>query len=247
MNDVIDLLHAHQSDRDFTDEPIAEDVLEAIITAGQRAPNSRNAQQVSLIVLRDPERREKLRQATASGQLHIARAPVVIVIATDFHKTSVSVNLTGGEHRFHQSLEGYTVGAIDAGITLATLTIAARSYGLGAVPIGAIRNDLQAVVDLLETPSRVLPLVALCIGHIRTPARPKPRLPLETYWHDEVYDAARFQPETVQAFDARMNTYWREVNRPTGEIWSQRMAEYGQPIHPQTKVVAERQGFTNVE
>jgi FMN reductase [NAD(P)H] len=247
VNATIDLLHSHRSDRDFTDEPIAEDILEAIVTAAQRAPNSRNAQQVSLIVVRDPERREKLRQATASGQLHVARAPVVIVIATDFHKTSVSVNLTGGEHRFHQSLEGYTVGAIDAGITLATLIVAARSYGLGAVAIGAIRNDLQSVVDLLELPPRTLPLVAVCIGHIKTPARPKPRLPLETYWHDEVYDAARFRPETVHAFDAHMRAYWQEVNRPSGEIWSERMAEYGLPIHPQTKVVAERQSFTNVE
>ena len=83
----------------------------------------------------------------------------------DFYKTRVGVEVAGEKQLIHESLEGYTVGAVDGGIALGTLMTAARSLGLGVVPIGGFRRDPQAVIDLLELPPLTFPLAGVAIGH----------------------------------------------------------------------------------
>ena len=247
MNETIDLLHGHRSDRDFTGAPIPEDELAAIIEAGHRTPSHRNGQQITLVVVRDPETRRKIYEVTAGPQPQILTAPVFILVAVDFHKTAQAVRYAGAEQKVHESLEGYTVGAVDAGITLATLSIAARSFGLGAVAIGAIRHDPQPIIDILGLPPLTYPIVGICIGAIGKQANLKPRLPIETYRHDERYDAGRLSDDVIRAFDAEMLAYWQAIGRPDGQTWTQRIHSYSTAVHPETKVVAERQGFINVE
>ncbi|WP_324741642.1 nitroreductase family protein [Tsuneonella sp. CC-YZS046] len=247
MNETIRLLQGHRSDRDFTGEPIDEAQLAAIVEAGHRTPSHRNGQQITLVVVRDLETRRRIFDVTAGPQPQILTAPVFILVAVDFHKTALAVRYAGAEQKVHESLEGYTVGAVDAGITLATLSVAARSFGLGAVAIGAIRHDPQPIIDILGLPPLTYPIVGICIGAIGKQANLKPRLPIETYRHDERYDPDRLTPDIIRAFDEEMLAYWEAIGRPDGQTWTQRIHSYSTAVHPETKIVAARQGFTNIE
>lgn len=246
-NETIRILQSHRSDRDFTDEGISDEVLDNIIRAAQQSPTHRHGQQITLVVVRDQATRQKLFEITAGPQPQIAKAPVFILVTVDFHKTAVAVRNGGTEQRVHESLEGWTVGAVDAGITLATLSTAARSYGLGAVAIGAIRHEPQPVIDLLGLPPMTFPIVGICIGHIARDSAIKPRLPLSTYRHDERYNPQALTQEILDEFDATMLKHWATVGRKGGGNWTQRVQPYSGPVHPETKLVAERQGFINIE
>ncbi|RMX05860.1 NADPH-dependent oxidoreductase [Corticibacter populi] len=271
-NETIRIFHSHLSERDFTGEPIADEVLDAIVESGRRTPTHRHGQQISLVVVRNPDTLGRLWQAIAEGiakdqqearerlglpadaapvvpRLHPAsKAPVFILIAVDFHKTSVAVQAGGREQHVQESLEGWTVGAVDAGITLGTLSAAARSFGLGAVAIGAIRHDPQPIIDLLGLPKWTYPVVGISIGAVNRPEKlvRKPRLPLSTYRHDERYDPEALTPEILAAFDEELLAYWREIGKP-GTTWTERVQPYSTSVHPETKIVAARQGFTNIE
>lgn len=269
-NETIRLFHSHLSERDFTGEPVADAVLDAIIEAGRRTPTHRHGQQISLVVVREPDQLQQLWQAIALGiakdqqearaRLGLAaeplvprlppaaRAPVFILIAVDFHKTSIAVQAGGREQRVHESLEGWTVGTVDAGITLGTLSAAARSFGLGAVAIGALRHDPQPIIDLLGLPKLTYPVVGIALGAVQRPEKPvlKPRLPLSTYRHDERYDPQALTPEILAAFDQELLDYWQEIGKP-GTTWTERVQPYSTAVHPETKIVAARQGFTNAE
>lgn len=247
FNETIDLLQGHRSDRDFTGAPLDEAQLAAIIEAGHRTPSHRNGQQISLVVVRDPETRRKIYEVTAGPQPQILTAPVFILIVADFHKTAQAVRYTGAEQKVHQSLEGWTVGAVDAGITLATLSVAARSFDLGAVAIGAIRHDPQPIIDILGLPPLTFPVVGICIGAIGKQANLKPRLPVHTYRHDEHYDPDVLTDDVIRAFDEEMLAYWRQIGRSDGQTWTQRIHSYSTAVHPETKIVAGTQGFTNIE
>lgn len=246
-NETIRLLQSHRSDRSFTDEPIADEVLDAIIKAAQQSPTHRHGQQITLVVVRDQVTRQKLFEVTAGPQPQIAKAPVFILVAVDFYKTGIAVKNGGREQHIHESLEGWTVGAVDAGITLATLSTAARSFGLGAVAIGAIRHDPQPVIDLLGLPEWTFPVVGICIGHIDRPSEVKPRLPISTYRHDEHYNLNALTPEILAEYDKTLLAHWAEVGRQDGTSWTKRVQPYSTSVHPETKIVAERQGFTNIE
>ena len=168
MNPTLDLLHKHHSDRSFTDEAIAEQDLAAIVEAAYRAPTSINGQQVSVVVVRDAAKRARIAEI-AGGQPWIAKAPVFITVLIDFNKTRVGVEAAGAQQIIHESVEGFAVGAVDAGIALGSLMVAARSLGLGIVPIGGFRRDPQAVIDLLELPPLTFPIAGVAIGHVDQP------------------------------------------------------------------------------
>ncbi len=243
MNAALQLLLAHRSYRDYTDQPVSDADLDAIIAAAQRAPSSIHAQVTSLIVVRDPARRAKIAEI-AGGQPWIAKAPVFICLVADFAKTDAAVQFAGEKQVIHESLEGFAVGALDAGIVLTTLTTAARALGLGAVMIGGIRNDPQAMIDLLGLPPQTFPFIGCCIGHFASEPPLKPRLPVSTFRHDErwhgVPDAA-----TIKAYNEELMAYWKSIGRTDGQPWTENTAKrYKQIYFPNTKPVAAKQGLT---
>ena len=72
-NKVIDSMMSHRSIRSYTDEPVDEKQLDCIIRAVQAAPNWVNLQLVSVVAIKDAERR-KLFSGLCGDQPHIAEA-----------------------------------------------------------------------------------------------------------------------------------------------------------------------------
>src|SRR5512146_1445866 len=165
MNETLRVQQSHRSIRSYKPDPVSDEMLDQIIAAAHRAPTSMNAQEISLVVVRDAERRARIAEL-AGGQAWVEQAPVFIAIIIDFHKTDLGVRKAGKTQIIHESMEGFGVAAVDAGIVLGTLITSAESLGLGVVPIGGIRRNPQGMIDLLELPPLTFPLVGLCIGHI---------------------------------------------------------------------------------
>lgn len=244
MNTTIQLQHSHRSDRSFTDAPLSEEHLSAIIEAAYRAPTSINSQEVSLVVIRDAARRARIAEI-AGGQPWIAKAPVFITVLVDFHKTQQGLAKAGFQQVIHESVEGFGVGALDAGIALGNLMVAARALGLGAVPIGGIRRDPQAMIDLLHLPPLTYPIVGIAIGHVDKPATQKPRMPISAFCHEEYYRPEAILP-AIAAYDEELPQYWRSIGRNDGLPWSTNIAErYARVYYPQTRPVSLKQGFLN--
>lgn len=244
MNETLRTQQSHHSIRSYKPDSVSDAMLDEIIAAAHRAPTSMNAQEISLIVVRDAERRARIAELSG-GQPWIAQAPVFIVIAIDFHKTDLGVRKAGQAQIVHESMEGFGVAATDAGIVLGTLITAAESLGLGIVPIGGIRRNPQGMIALLGLPPLTFPLVGLCIGHIRDDVLPKPRMDIKTFRHDERYDASGY-PNAIDAYDAKLMEHWKQIGRSDGTTWSGNLGNfYRQVYFPQVKPVAAMQGLLN--
>lgn len=244
MNDTLNLLQSHHSTRSYTNQPVSDFMLDDIIRAAWQGPTSMNAQEISLIVVRDATKRARIAEI-AGGQPWIAQAPVFITLVIDFHKTALGVAKAGQTQIIHESMEGFGVAAVDAGITLANLMTAARSQGLGVVPIGGIRRNPQAMIDLLELPILTFPLVGLCIGHIDKDAPLKPRMDINTFRHDERYDASGYAA-AIDSYDETIMDYWKKLNRNDGLPWSENLGQFLKQVYfPQVKPVAAMQGLLN--
>jgi len=244
MNETLRIQQSHRSIRSYKPDPVSDAMLDQIVAAAHRAPTSMNAQDISLIVVRDAEKRDRIAEL-AGGQTWIAQAPIFIVIAIDYHKTDLGVRKAGQAQIIHESMEGFGVAAVDAGIVLGTLITAAESLGLGIVPIGSIRRNPQDIIDLLGLPPLTFPLVGLCIGHIKDNAPLKPRLDIKTFRHDERYDASGYAA-AIDAYDVELMNYWKQAGRNDGTTWSGNLGNfYKQVYFPQVKPVAAMQGLLN--
>ncbi len=243
MNETIRLLHTHRSERSYKPDAVPEKMLEAILEAGLRAPSSKNSHQLTVIVVRDPERRAKIAEY-AGGQAWIAQAPLFLAVIMDLNKTRVGLEKVGAKQETQHSMEALVCAATDAGIALEAMMLAARSLGLGIVPIGGIRRSPDKMVELLELPKYTFPLVGMTLGYVDEPATQKPRMPMAGFRHEEKYQPERLRP-AIDAYDDELMRYWKKIGRTDGLPWSENTAiSYKTVYYPKVKPVAAKQGFT---
>lgn len=241
-NDMLEILERHKSERAFTAKPVADAVVDRIVKAAWLGPTSINSQQVSVVVVRDAARRARMAEIVG-GQPWVAEAPVFLVLVVDFHKPWLALQRRGIEEQVHASVEGLVTGVLDAGIALGRLMAAAQGCGLGIVPIGAIRRDPLAVVELLGLPKLTFPVNGLCIGHVARPAAQKPRLAFSTFRHAERYQTEGL-PAAIDAYDQELLAHWKRLGRADGQSWTDSVAEhYRQVYFPGMKAALEAQGF----
>jgi len=242
MNETVRLLQAHRSSRSYKSDPVPDEILDAIIESAHRAPSSANIQEVSLVVVRDAASRARIAEI-AGNQPWIAQAPVFITVVMDLYKTELGVEKAGAEQVAQRSLEGIFSATCDAGIVLATLMTSARAFGLGIVPIGGIRRDPQAMIDLLGLPKNTFPVVGVALGYVDHESQQRPRMPIESFRHEERYHAEALRP-AIDAYDLTLEEYWQNVGRKGGLNWSQNTAEHCKVFSRMLKPIAFKQGFT---
>ena len=152
---VENTLLVRRSIRRYEYDPVKAEDMEFIYAAIRNTPTSYNGQQFSVIDITDRDIKEKLYEIT--GQKQIKTCSHFMVFVADYHKMSVAWAAKGvAPSSFPRTVDGYTVGVIDASLALMSAIVAAESRGLGTCPIGYVRTaDPEAVSRLLKLPEGV--------------------------------------------------------------------------------------------
>jgi FMN reductase [NAD(P)H] len=206
-------------------------------------PNSINGQQTSVIVVRDKKKKEKLAELVGN-QEYVAKAPVFLVFVMDFYRTYLAGEKTGLKQAIHEDIEGILAGSVDVGIALGASVVAAESLGLGTVPIGGIRRNPEEVIELLGLPKYTFPMVGLVIGYPADESHKKPRVPFNSFKHNENYDTKAVE-ESIDIYDEQMSEYLSEIGRSEQETnWSTFTSRIYQSVYyPKVKDAINNQGL----
>lgn len=244
MNPIIEQIKNRTSVRSFTGESVKEEDLKVIIEAAQQAPTSINAQQVSLIYTRNKDKIKKIAEI-AGGQPQVASADVFITIVIDFNRTDIATSLAGKQQVIHSSAEGLVVSVGDAGIILNALQTAANSLGYGSTAIGGIRNDPDAMIELLSLPEKTYPIVGITLGIASTEnaAQVKPRVPVESFAMEDRYDI-KLVESGVKQYDKELRTWWDSQGLTSMRSYADETAAfYSQIYFPKVGKTLRKQGF----
>jgi nitroreductase len=166
--DLTEFLQQLRQVREYTSEPVAEDVIRSILEVGRWSGTSANTQPTEVVVVRDAEAKRKLGDWGTKPAATCAAAFVI-----------VSRNEEAG---------------LDEGRLGERLMLAAWAHGLGAA-FATLKNDgPDATKALLGIPADRYARVVVSIGHIDQDARralpPRPgagRKPLAEFAHWERY------------------------------------------------------------
>lgn len=232
MNEVIKQLSSRKSIRQFTGESVSDEDLELIIKTAQRCPTSINGQQISLVYTKDKEKIKEIAKL-CGGQEQVATADVFIAIVVDFNRTILAVENAGEKHLIDQSAEGVLVGAVDAGIMLNAIQVAAESLGYGTTAIGAVRKEPELMIKLLNLPPKTFPIVGTTIGVSTKEAKEaplKPRIPLDTFAFEDTYDNKKVK-EGVLQYEKQMKEYREEHNMNYLQSYCEQTAHYYKSIY----------------
>lgn len=219
FNDVLASLLSHRSVRAYLPDPLAPGTLEQLVAAAQSASTSSNLQAWSVVAVEDKARKARL-AVLARDQKHINEAPLFLVWIADLSRLRRVASTSGSPSDGLNYLESFVLAVIDASLAAQNAAIAAESFGLGTVYIGAIRNEPEKVAAELNLPPGAFPVFGLVVGK-PDPARPasvKPRLPQATILHRETYQTAS-ESDAVASYDTTLAAFQATQNLPvTG--WS---------------------------
>ena len=175
MNEVIKLLNERKSVRVFTDQPIAEDRVQAILTAAAMAPTAGNQQLYTILRITDPALLARLAES-CDHQPFIATAKLALVFCADCLKWYDGFRGAGCTPR--KPGPGDLLLAVnDAVIAAQNAVTAAESFGIGSCYIGDIMENIETQRMLLDLPEYVFPTAFLVFGYPteQQKSRVKPR------------------------------------------------------------------------
>ncbi len=157
MNKVIETIQKRSSTRGYTNEPLTNEELDILIHAGLQAPTAANKQEIHFTVLKggDPilteleNEKNRLRGLSDPPHNFYYEAPAVIVLSAD---------------------SDYRWSALDAGIAVENMALAAEALGLGNLIIGCIYDAMRGekksyFSDALKFPANYEYEIAIAFGH----------------------------------------------------------------------------------
>ena len=154
----LDLAKARYSERKFTDKPVEEEKLNAILEAAKVAPTAKNFQPVRVYVIKSEEALEKINKVSPC----IYGAKLVMMVFYDLEQTYRS-----GWN------PGISSGDVDAAIVCTHMMLEAADLGLGSCWVARFaRADAHRTFEL---PENIVPVALLPIGYAAEDAVPSPR------------------------------------------------------------------------
>jgi nitroreductase len=167
------------------EKPVTDDQLRGIIETAVRAPSGYNLQPWSLIVVKSPEARERLK-AVARNQAKITDAPVVLIVLADrngwkpgnvtmekvfknmvdlgYMKPEGRAGFESGTKSLYDGAEKSLAFAVkNAGFFAMALMLAAKDAGLDTHPMDGF--DHEGVRKAFDIPDNCWVPMLIAVGH----------------------------------------------------------------------------------
>ena len=218
LEPIVAPLLEHRSVRRYSDQPISRALITSLKAAAQSASTSSNLQMWSAIQIERGERRDRIADLCGK-QRQVQTAPLFFAFLADHYRLrSLAPDYTDRL----EFTEFYTMAVVDASLAAERMVCAAELAGLGICYIGGLRNYPEQVREELKLPRGTFGLFGLCVGYPdpEHSADIKPRLPINSMFFQEEYDAER----GIGDYDDRLSQFYREQNM-NDATWTQRIQD----------------------
>ncbi|NIT36130.1 MAG: hypothetical protein GTN49_06480 [candidate division Zixibacteria bacterium] len=185
--DLYDLLMKRRSVRNFDAREIPAEIVAKLVAAANNAPTGGNLQPLTIVVVREVERRAKLGEMVG-GQPWVKNAPLSMIFCLDFFRLKRWAEASGTAFRGEEALSHFLIAYADVMCAAQTVVILAENYGLGSVYIGTILFAVDQAREYFAIPRFVLPVMVLSLGYPKTVPKNIPKLAAEIVVHLEKYE-----------------------------------------------------------
>ncbi|MCM1483583.1 MAG: nitroreductase family protein [Muribaculaceae bacterium] len=171
--------------RRFTDRPVTDSELSAMLEGAFHAPTTGNMQLYSVVVTRSAEGKAALAPAHFC-QPASTGCYAMLTFCADLnmfaHWCKVSDAVPG-----YDNLQGLLMGMLDAVIVAQQFVTIAEMRGLGTCYLGTTTYNAPDIARVLELPDHVVPVVTIAVGYPAENPSDSGRLPADSLIHFEKY------------------------------------------------------------
>lgn len=227
MKTIEDILINRKSVRRYERQAIEPEKLEFIYNAIRNSATSYNGQQFSVVAVTDQE--IKLKLYDLMGQKQVKTSAAFLVFCVDYHQLELAAKAKGIEFPdFQNTINGYTVGVVDAALAMHSAVVAAESLGLGCCYIGYARTaDPKETSRILGLPEKTAIVCGLTIGYPNEDPDIKPKRPVSIVVHDNQYGNDADITDVLVEYDKKVTAYNQERSGDkTSNDWTGHILEY---------------------
>ena len=162
-NETLRQLYNRKSVRVFTEQPIEENIVQAILRAATMAPTAGNQQLYTILRITDPDLLARLADS-CDHQPFIAKGKLVLLFCADCLKW-YDAFLSAGCAPRKPGPGDLLLAVDDALIAAQNAVVAAESLGIGSCYIGDIMENIETQREILDLPEYVFPAALLVFGY----------------------------------------------------------------------------------
>ena len=191
MNETIKLLMERKSVRQFVQEEMPREDVEAILNAAVQAPSAGNMTLWTIINVTDPEKKLALSKS-CDNQPFIATAPMVLVFCADYRRWFEAFKTLDLGEELRVPAEGdFMLATADTLIAAHATVVAADALGYGSCYIGDIIENCDIQREILGLPEYVKPVAMAVYGkptQNQIDRKKPPRFELSDVVHENTYN-----------------------------------------------------------
>jgi len=169
-NPIIEAMLQRKSIRKYTSEIPSDEVIEAIVKAGQQAPFA--AQLCSLLLKRN--------KGIPYG------APLLFTVCVDLYRMELIMSRRSW-NKVTNDLSMLFFGIQDASLMAENIVMAAEGFGMGSCFLGVAPYIADKIAKEYKLPPRVFPIVQLVMGYPAENPAPRPRYPVSFSLFEDQY------------------------------------------------------------
>jgi len=157
MNEKLNFIFGRRSIRQYTNQPVADEDIQAILEAGMAAPSACACDPCRIIVLTERAVLDKVADILPYGKM-LHHAPLGFIICGDISQA-------------HTQTLSYLLQ--DCAAAIENMLLSIHTLGLGAVWLGIHPREerITAITKLFNLPKSIIPVSAMAVGY---PAETKP-------------------------------------------------------------------------
>jgi nitroreductase len=182
--ELLEAINGRRSVREYTEQPVGDADLRALIDAATKAPSAINQQPWAFVVVKD---RAQLGRISDQAKTHLLAAS----LAAPAHPFREMLN-DPKFHIFYRAPALVVIAAAeptdwaveDCALAAENLMLAAYAKGLGTCWIGFAQHWLATPdgKEALGVPPTYTPIAPIAVGHPRREPPPVPRKPADIRW-----------------------------------------------------------------
>lgn len=160
--------------RDFTDQKIAREDVNKILSAGMAGPSAVNSRDYSFIAVTERETLDRMAKANGPAALPLKKAVLAILVCGDL------------ERSFAKEPDFWVV---DCAIAAQNMILCATHLGIGSVWLGTwpIKENIRRQKELFDLPDKIVPHSVIAFGYQKGDGCDErhPKRPEKILWEED--------------------------------------------------------------
>ena len=243
---ALNALKHRYSCRQFSDKKIEDDVLNEILDVGVRAASGGNLQPVSVVMVRDKERKQKIRELCWQG--FIEDADTLLVFLLDYHRLQSWAKLQDAPFGKQNSFVDFVIAMEDIMCVAQSVECAATLLGVGSVYIGTVNYNYEPLKEILNLPPLTIPVVMTCLGYAKGDEKAhlqghlRKKLSKEVIIHNETYHSMTNEEIQEEVVNKKYDNWLQKMSGEVLEKYKAELYDITKQVHGEeyAQVVVDR-------